>query len=323
MRRFWPALDRSLPPLGMGCWQLAGAYERNGRPHGFGPLTERDAVALVHHALDAGIVVFDTAAGYGDGESERRLGRALADHPQSKNAMVCTKVGVGVDFARHHSLGQAWGNAVIASAERLGRSIDMLLLHNPPDDIDWKRVDPAPLDALISEGVIGAYGVSARSLRGALNVAAARFGACVEWVLHLLERRPGEDLIPMLHAAGMSFIARSPLSRGLFSPHRLGRAPTPFASSDFRSTLDPDWVAWTRRTLDDAGFALRHDLAQTALRYSLSVPGVSAVIPGIRSTDQLMDAQRARALGPLSAPERQAIEARLPACYPPWAIDEG
>ena len=68
--------------VSMGCWALGGQW---------GAVSERQAVATVHAALDAGVNLFDTADSYGLGQSELFLGKALADRRGA--AYVATKVG--------------------------------------------------------------------------------------------------------------------------------------------------------------------------------------------------------------------------------------
>ena len=76
--------DITVSVVAMGCWALAG-----GRV--WGPQIEADSIATVHAALDAGVNFFDTAEGYGAGDSEVVLGRALAG--RRHEAVIATKVG--------------------------------------------------------------------------------------------------------------------------------------------------------------------------------------------------------------------------------------
>ena len=69
--------NRQISRIGFGCWQLAGAYELNGRANGYGVIDNNEAVRAIHLALDNGINFFDTAIGYGYGQSETVLGNAL------------------------------------------------------------------------------------------------------------------------------------------------------------------------------------------------------------------------------------------------------
>src|SRR5688572_24233855 len=79
-----PGTDIRVSVIAMGCWALAGDMT-------WGDQSEADSIAAVRAALDAGITFFDTAPGYGDGLSERRLGKGLAG--LRERAVIATKVG--------------------------------------------------------------------------------------------------------------------------------------------------------------------------------------------------------------------------------------
>ncbi len=83
--------------IGMGCWQLGGDW---------GDLTEGEAMGTLHAAADAGVTFFDTADVYGDGRSERLVGRLLAERP-GEGLLVATKCGrrVAQDVANYTPLG--------------------------------------------------------------------------------------------------------------------------------------------------------------------------------------------------------------------------
>src|SRR3954447_18884291 len=69
--------------IGLGCWGMSGSY---------GPADEAESVATLHHALDLGIDLIDTADSYGeDGHNESLIGRALAD--RRREFALATKTG--------------------------------------------------------------------------------------------------------------------------------------------------------------------------------------------------------------------------------------
>lgn len=320
--RYWHGLGRFANPAGFGCWQLAGRYRVDGKPHGWSEITGADAVRLVHRALDHGIRFFDTAAGYGAGRSERLLGRALASSPFGSDAIVCTKAALSEEEVGAARAGPQLAARVEGSLRRLGRGhVDLLLLHGPPDDTDWPNFDRSVLEALKASGKILAFGVSSQSLSGAERVLDAGFGTCIEWSFSLLERRPARSLFPRLGAARMDFIARSPLARGLLTPAGGARDASGFSPDDFRSTLPTDWIAWAARSA--RGMLGRNDLAdglaRTALRYCLSYDEVTAVIPGMHRGDQVEDLVRAAEAGRLAPDLLARLTAGIDECYPPWA----
>lgn len=315
--RYWKGLDRSVDPLGFGCWQLAGNHTYKGKPHGWGVLEESDALRLLHAALGSGIQFFDTAAGYGAGRSEELLGKGIRSSVHGGEAVICTKTGLLQEEIDTLSLSAPFKHRVEGSLARLGTDrIDVLLLHGPPDNMPWKDFDQRALDELVKEGKVGTYGISAVSLAGVENMVNTGFGTCVEWVFHLLERRP-EQFFPRLREKGINFIARSPLSRGLLS-ERYRHADPAFSSNEFRSNLPADWVRWsvaTMRSIQAPGT----NIATDALRYCLSHESMSVVIPGVRTTDQLANLGDVRRSGPLSPNELVDMCKNIPDHYPAWA----
>ena len=84
----------------IGCWEMAGSY---------GPFDESEMVAAVHRAFDLGITCFDTAQGYGAGQSERLLARALG--PRRKDVILVTKFGIGYEHGRNSSRSMRLGRS--------------------------------------------------------------------------------------------------------------------------------------------------------------------------------------------------------------------
>jgi aryl-alcohol dehydrogenase-like predicted oxidoreductase len=318
--RYWTGLGRTLSPMGFGCWQLAGRYEVDGTPHGWSDIRTADAVGLVHFALDRGIRFFDTAAGYGEGRSEDLLGQALASSAHGADAVVCTKVQLSCGDEAAGRAGPAIRVQVEQALRRLRRGhIDVLLLHNPSDEIDWGEFDRSVLEALRNSGKILTYGVSSRSLLGAERVLDARFGSCIEWSFNLLERRPTARLFPRLRDAGMNFIARSPLARGMIAHGGATDTPTIFRRDDFRSTLPQAWIQWAAASAGKLErLAKTGGLSQLGLRYCLSYPEVSAVIPGMHRRWQVEGLLAAAEAGVLEPDTIAGIAALTEECYPPW-----
>lgn len=320
--RYWYGLDRHVNPLGFGCWQLSGDYEVDGKPQGWGEIGREEGAQLIRSALESGIQFFDTAAGYGHGRSEEILGEAIAAAGARSSAVICTKIALTEEEEKHSALDSSFAAKVEQSLRRLRTDhVDVLLLHNPRDDLAWQAFDTRVLDGLKAQGKILSYGVSCRSITGARNVIDCGFGSCIEWVFHLLERRPVHDIFPRLKAARMNYIARSPLSRGLLSSRYMGQRELKFGGNEFRSSLQADWIAWTLdalgnfKSLDD----LPGGLSAAALRYCLSFEEMSVVIPGVRTARHLADIADVARSGPLAAEALASLEQAAPKCYPPWA----
>lgn len=122
-------------------------------------LSGAEVNALIDAALESGINLFDHADIYGGGESETVFGRALAERPELRDALVIqSKCGIRpgmFDFSRDHII-----RSVEGSLKRLGIDrLDMLLLHRPDALMEPDEVAEA-FDALYSAGKVAAFGVS-------------------------------------------------------------------------------------------------------------------------------------------------------------------
>src|SRR5512139_2812182 len=80
--------------MGLGCWAIGGAWTLNGGPAGFTGVDDTESIRAIHAALDMGVRLFDTAANYGCGHSERILGRAIRGRRQQ--AVLVSKFGYRV-----------------------------------------------------------------------------------------------------------------------------------------------------------------------------------------------------------------------------------
>ena len=290
--------------LGFGTWQFGGPNYVGGKPTGWGDFDTREATRAVHYALDHGITFFDTADTYGRGQAERFLGQALRSYAGSAKAVICTKFGnreVQPDvFVKDYSP-QYLYQCVAASLDRLAcQQLDTLLIHSPDDVFDWTNHDPQPYQRLLQQGVIGAYGVSSRSVYGAKKVVEAGFGTVIELTYNAIDRRAESELFDQTAFDKYQFVARVPLASGFLNPKYLLQDPV-FQDNEYRRFMahtDQSWLlAQVRRLgfLDD----LEGGMAVSALRFALTHPRVGRVIPGMRTVAQVAQNLLATQLGPL------------------------
>src|SRR5690242_12444498 len=215
---------RQVGVVGLGAWQLGADW---------GEVDEADAMATLHAAVEAGVTFIDTADVYGDGRSERLVGRLLKELPDA-GLTVATKMGRRADpfepesFTRENF--KAW---LDRSRSNLGvDTIDLVQLHCPPTPVYSMDSVYDALDHQVAKGRIAAYGVSVETCAEAL-VAIARPGvATVQIILNCLRQKPLDQVLPAANSAGIAIIARVPLASGLLT----GKydEDTTFAENDHR-----------------------------------------------------------------------------------------
>ena len=291
--------------LSMGCWALGDTAT-------WGPQNEADSVATVHAALDLGVTTFDTAEGYGGGESEAILGRALAG--RRGEAVIATKVSRGNLSAG--SVRQACED----SLRRLQSDyIDLYQIHWPSRTVPLDETLEA-VEALQAEGKIRAFGVCNFGVADLGDVLARRRVASNQLPYSLLWRAIEFEILPACLDGGVGVLCYSSLSQGLLtgkyaSPGDVpeGRARTRLfsggrpqarhgeagAEEEVFEALDE-----IREICDEVG----QPMAGVALAWLFQQPGVTSVIAGARTPAQIRET--ALAVDLTLAPE---IVARLSA----------
>lgn len=295
-------LGREVSVVGLGCWQLGADW---------GEVDENDALAVLHGAADAGVTFFDTADVYGDGRSERLVGRFLAERG---DVFVATKMGRRVEQVPENYVAANFREWNDRSRRNLGvDTLDLVQLHCPPTPVYSSDAVYDALDAMVGEGRIKAYGVSVETCEEALTALARPNVASVQIILNCLRLKPLERVLPAAAEAGAGIIARVPLASGLLS----GRytAQTTFAENDHRNYNRHGDAFDVGETFSGVPYEVGLEaverlrglvpagqtLAQFALRWIIDQPGVSTVIPGARNAAQAEANTAAAALPPLSA----------------------
>jgi aryl-alcohol dehydrogenase-like predicted oxidoreductase len=150
--------------IGFGAWQIGD--------DAWGAVDERAALGALEAAADAGVTFYDTADVYGDGRSERLVGRFLAERGDPR-LVVATKMGRRVEqvpenYTRENFL--AWNDR---SRANLGLdTLDLVQLHCPPTPVYSTDAVFDALDELVDAGRIAAYGVSVETADEALTAIA-------------------------------------------------------------------------------------------------------------------------------------------------------
>lgn len=310
-----PRLGRELSVIGLGCWQLGADW---------GEVSEDRAVDILGAAADAGVSFLDTADVYGDGRSERLVGRFVHERGR-EGFVVATKMGRRAD---PHEAGQytpdnlrRWNDR---SRELLRDDVlDLVQLHCPPPAV-YDRDDLfATLDEMVDEGRMRAYGVSVETTAEALAAIARPHVATVQIILNVFRRKPLEEVTAAAAAAGVGIIARVPLASGLLTG-KFDETST-FAADDHRqfnrhgeafdvgeTFAGVPYEVGVRAAQEFSAIAgpAGSTPAQRALRWIIDQPGVTTTIPGASSPDQAR-ANAAAARLPVTTPEDGAAYEHL------------
>ncbi len=272
--------------IGYGAWGIGGTQWLGG--------TDDESVAALRTAIDLGLNFIDTALAYGDGHSEqlvgqvaRRIGKRLyiATKVPPKNQLWPARSGIGIDrvFPYRYIM-----ESTETSLRNLGvDTIDLQQLHVwNPDWIgadEWKRA----AEDLKRSGKIRAFGISINDHDpdSALEIIRTGLIDTVQVIYNVFDQGAEKNLFPLCQERKIGVLARVPLDEGALTgtidEH------TKFEPNDFRAEY---FKGDRKRQVADHVTALRRDLEgrvdgnlpEIALRFCISHPAVSTVIPGMR-----------------------------------------
>ena len=297
-----------LTTIGLGLWAMGNDE--------FGPTDDGDSLDTIDAALDAGVNFYDTSDVYGDGHSERLLGKAMQG--RRDQFIVATKIGWRgfADGASQYTSVDKMVAGVEGNLRRLGtETIDLLQWH-----VDFREATMetavAGFEKLQKDGKIRAYGVSTSDFEYLKAFNAGGGCASLQVDYSILNRTPEKDIFPYCREHGIGLIIRGPLAMGILTG-KFDQNPT-FGEGDFRNNWleNPDENKIFLEDLEKAEqlrpLAQGQTLAQLAIRFAFTHPDVTTVIPGAKTVAQLEDNLLAARLGPLTDAEQAAIDAITP-----------
>ena len=301
--------------IGFGAWGIGGAQWLGG--------DDARSLEALHAALQCGCTFIDTALAYGEGHSERLIARALKDW--KRRVTVATKVPPKNRIwpaLEGVPLGAVFPSPYVRqcaerSAANLERPIDLLQLHVWRDewlhDPRWKDVE-AEVEKLLAGGVIRAFGISINDHDPGSALAAVRgcrLISSVQVIYNVFDRTPERELFPLCQERKVGVIARVPFDEGGLTG-AIGPNTT-FPAGDFRQVyFKGDRPAELERRVAALQPVLLEEassLTDAALRFCLSHPAVSSVIPGMRTAEHARANCAAGNAGPLSAGLLERLEA--------------
>jgi aryl-alcohol dehydrogenase-like predicted oxidoreductase len=186
-----------------------------GFSHGYGPGPNDDeAIDLMRKAFDLGCTFFDTAEGYGAGENERLVGRALA--PIREQVVIATKFFIPGPMSGAQ-LGKEIRGHLDASLSRLGTDhVELYYQHRVADSIPVEDV-AAVMGELIAEGKILGWGQSQATEEQIRRAYVVTPLTAIQSEYSMMERMFEKDVIPACEELGIGFVPFSPLASGFLS----------------------------------------------------------------------------------------------------------
>ncbi len=222
-RRFGKT-GRQVSAIGFGGWALGADW---------GTVDDTDSLRALHAAADAGVTLIDTADVYGDGRSEKIIGKFLRER-SGESFFVATKMGRRVSLDMANYTPDAFKSWTDRSRENLGvDKLDLVQLHCLHPSIYYSPEHFAALDDLVAEGAIANYGVSVEKVEEALKAIEFPGVATVQIIFNMVRQRPAERFLAEALRRDVGVLARVPLASGLLTG-KMSRQ-TSFEASDHRA----------------------------------------------------------------------------------------
>ena len=289
--------------IGYGAWGIGGTMWIGA--------SDKESLAALNRAIEFGVNFIDTALVYGNGHSEELVGRAAGDAPHKvyvatkvppKNRLWPAPAGVGIEeaFPREY---------IVRSAEESLKNlrldlIDLLQLHvwNPEwtGRDEWRRA----FEDLKQQGKVRAFGISINnhdpdSALGAIDTGLID---AVQVIYNIFDQSPERNLFPACIRHNIGVLARVPLDEGALTGRIAEGTVFPegdFRNHYFRGDRKKQVVDRVAAIVRDLGLEDASHLPEVAIRFCLSHPAVSTVIPGMRSITSVEGNVMASGQGPL------------------------
>jgi aryl-alcohol dehydrogenase-like predicted oxidoreductase len=283
--------------IGYGAWGIGQS--------GWIGADDKESLQALQTAIDRGLNFIDTALGYGNGHSEQLVGQVVRSHKERvyiatkvppKNGEWPAREGVAVSETFP-------GDYVIQCAEQSLRNlgtdtIDILQFHVWQDSWvgqgDWLQA----VQSLKEQGKIRFFGVSINDHQpeNAIRLIETGVVDTVQVIYNIFDQAPEDKLFPACQKNNIGVIVRVPLDEGGLTGKVTPDStfdPQDFRSHYFRGERKKEVYERVQNIAYDLGISV-DEVAEIALRFVLSNPAVSTVIPGMRT---VRNAQRNVALG--------------------------
>ena len=277
--------------ISLGTWQVGGKWGDD--------FNHNIADEILNTAVDSGINFIDTADVYGDGESEKAVGRFIKS--RSERIYVATKCGRQLNPHTN----EAYKPAVLRkfvenSLKNMGlETLDLVQLHCPPTEVYYRPEIFELFDRLKDEGKILNLGISVEKVEEALKGIEYENVTSVQIIFNVFRQRPAELFFEQAHKKNVGVIVRVPLASGLLTgkfssnstftegDHRnFNRNGEQFDKGETFSGINYETGLAAVEELK-ALFPENTNLAPMALRWILQHKAVSTIIPGASKPEQV------------------------------------
>ena len=272
--------------IGFGCWGIGGSTTK---VPSYGIVDRGDSIRSIRRAIHNGINYFDTSPIYGEGESERVLGKALTR--DRSEVILATKVGRlpggEFDFSIMNIR-----ESVYKSLKRLNTDyIDILQLHDPLPNRESITSDlVTTLEKLRESGLVRHFGVSVKNPADAKSFVTPPF-YFVQLNFNLIDQRAIDiDIFETCRRNGIEVITRTPLAFGFLTDRFSSQSSPFFHSNDHRS----HWSAAQLTKWADSPNkfraitnALNISIVSLALKFAISQKGTVCTLSGMMNADEV------------------------------------
>lgn len=303
----------NISAISLGTWQVGGKWGDD--------FSHENADKILNAAIDSGINFIDTADVYGNGESEKAVGRVVKS--RSERIYVATKCGRQLN----PHINEAYQPAVLrrfveASLKNMGlETLDLIQLHCPPTEVYYRPEIFELFDRLKEEGKIQNLGISVEKVEEALKGIEYDNVTTVQIIFNMFRQRPMELFFNEAKRRDIGIIVRVPLASGLLTG-TFNRATT-FTAGDHRtfnrngehfdkgetfSGIDYETGLAAVEALKLV-FPHQPNLSAVALRWILMSDAVSCIIPGASRTEQAISNLEALNIPNLTPEELEGVKA--------------
>jgi len=309
--RLFNDTGRAVSEVGLGCWQLGGTD--------WGAVSDTDAMKILDAAAESGVTFFDTADVYGNGRSERLIGRFLRE--RGGGFFVATKLGRTGDLYPDHYTERGVRAATEASLRRLELDeLDLTQLHCVPPEVLREGDIFGWLRALKSEGKIHGFGASVESMEEAEICLREEGLDSLQIIFNIFRPKPAWTIFEEAVRKRVALIVRLPLASGLLSGQM--KTDTAFPPNDHRNynrdgqqfNVGETFAGLPYEKGVELADALKQyvpegfSMAQMAQRWILDHEAVTVIIPGASRPQQAHANAAVSNLPPLGSETHAALK---------------